>query len=303
MPPPPLPPSLGAASRRAALWELQSARPPRAAALPVTHFPSELRLPARPARGPARRPSAASVGQGEKFSTAHARCAAARPGATPRSRGPPGSRPPPSFSSSSSLSLSAKGGGWGRRRGGPPSGRDPRGGLTRTEPGLTSTPGSEGQPRAAGGALPGAKPAAALLSAAGQSLSAPLKRTESPGTPPSAQSVSPSPPPHSLCSQLQALRGPGEPERCVPLSAPSLASLSLSLSVERCAPSAGRARGWRRGCRAEGAEGRPEVWVRARQPPHPRRPGAARALAPSEPTHGKLSPLATPRTDPRSRPA
>lgn len=229
MPPPPLPPSLGAASRRAALWELQSARPPRAAALPVTHFPSELRLPARPARGPARRPSAASVGQGEKFSTAHARCAAARPGATPRSQGPPGSRPPPSFSSSSSLSLSAKGGGWGRRRGGPPSGRDPRGGLTRTEPGLTSTPGSEGQPRAAGGALPGAKPAAALLSAAGQSLSAPLKRTESPGTPPSAQSVSPSPPPHSLCSQLQALRGPGEPERCVPLSAPSLASLSLSL--------------------------------------------------------------------------
>lgn len=120
MPPPPLPPSLGAASRRAALWELQSARPPRAAALPVTHFPSELRLPARPARGPARRPSAASVGQGEKFSTAHARCAAARPGATPRSQGPPGSRPPPSFSSSSSLSLSAKGGGVGEKARRPP---------------------------------------------------------------------------------------------------------------------------------------------------------------------------------------
>lgn len=34
----------------------------------------------------------------------------------------------------------------------------------------------------------------------------------------------------------------------------------------------------------------------------PRRPGAARALAPSEPTHGKLSPLATPRRDPRSLP-
>lgn len=32
------------------------------------------------------------------------------------------------------------------------------------------------------------------------------------------------------------------------------------------------------------------------------RPGAARALAPSEPTHGKLSPLATPRTDPRCAP-
>lgn len=137
---------------------------------------------------------------------------------------PPSPPPPPS-------PCQRRGGGWGRRRGGPPSGRDPRGGLTRTEPGLTSTPGSEGQPRAAGGALPGAKPAAALLSAAGQSLSAPLKRTESPGTPPSAQSVSPSPPPHSLCSQLQALRGPGEPERCVPLSAPSLASLSLSVSL------------------------------------------------------------------------
>ncbi|XP_051476172.1 basic proline-rich protein-like [Apus apus] len=63
--------------------------------------------------------------------------------------------------------------------------------------------------------------------------------------------------------------------------------------------------------RARGGDGRRAVGTRVPMPvaacaasPRPAGPpAAARALAPTEPTHGKLSPLATPRRDPRSRPA
>lgn len=116
------------------------------------------------------------------------------------------------------------------------------------------------------------------------------------------QGREPSPVPltSSLAPEPAAVGGRG---RC--RQSPDGACSSLLCSL-RCFIPGGAAppRGRPRGCGAE----HPEVGVRmpvlvSLSLSSPRQPGAARALAPSEPTHGKLSPLATPRRDPRSRPA